>query len=338
MHTKSSKLEKMMKGFSKEFDNPEHYIIDITNRIWIEGGVGLINDWYSENCVVRTPYGAKKGIEPVIRSTLSSMQEFHEELILHEDIIIGEKSAGFYSSHRPRMLGKHMGNGSYGSPTGREINSLGIADCLCRGNKIVEEWLVRDQAGIAVSLGLDIQEIVNQRVASAQAKDIELDPKNLLESWVDSEGFTLVGDADIGKEVVDGWKLIWDENRADEIPNLYDQAAVVEAPIGRLYRGHKQIGEYFFELMSPFPGRRFQAHHVIVRRGPECPPTVAIRWSISTAHQGSGRFGTPSDAPVAILGISHVELNRSKIIREWTAVDFVSIGAQIELYRQMNNE
>ena len=56
-----------MKGFSDEFQSPEHYIIDITYRIWEERGLDLIRDWYSDDCPVKTPMSFSVGVDPVIR-------------------------------------------------------------------------------------------------------------------------------------------------------------------------------------------------------------------------------------------------------------------------------
>ncbi len=321
-----------MQGFSPEFDSPEHYILDITNRIWSSGGVGLIRSWYSEDCVVRTPFGTVVTPEPIVRSTLVRRQEFSARVGLHEDVIIGVKESGFYSSHRPRSVSTHTGHGNFGAPTGREFSSVGIADCLCRENQIVEEWLVRDQAGITESLGLDIESMASQRIATAEKH--ALNPENLLNSWTDAHGFTLIGDEEIGNFVVDTWRKIWNDNRVDHIFDLYHPAASVEVPVNAEYRGVAQIGRYLSGLMSSFPEMDFRAHHVIVRSGTNLAPTVAIRWSIETKHSGPGPFGQPSGAPIAILGISHVELRAGKIIREWTVFDALSIHAQIQHFIQ----
>lgn len=320
-----------MIGFSPEFRDPEHYIIDITERIWDAGGVGLIEEWYSADCPVHTPYGTVTGVSSVINATLARLQEFPEGGSLHEDVIIGLKPEGFYSSHRPRSMRTHLGNGQYGVATGTRVNSLGIADCLCVDNQIVDEWLVRDQAGIAKQMGLDVYDLAKNRAENALPGALERDA--LLESWKDPNGMSLIGDADIGKRIVEGLTGIWEDNRIDIIHDLYDRSAVIEAPVFSLYRGTSQIMRYFSTLMSAFQKRTYQVHHVIVRQEANEPITIAFRWSIGAEHSGPGEFGIPTGCPVAILGITHVEMRRGKIIREWTAFDSCSIQAQIEYHR-----
>ena len=144
-----------MQNFSSEFETPEQYIIDITYKIWEEQGVGRIRDWYSAHCPVRSPHGVSNTSEAVVSQTLSSQQIFPNRDLLAEDIIIGDKPSGFYSSHRVRSVGKHMGNGYLGPATQRPVTMLAIADCLCRDNRIVEEWVLGDQAAAVIQLGLD---------------------------------------------------------------------------------------------------------------------------------------------------------------------------------------
>ena len=144
-----------MKNFSSEFQTPEQYIIDITYKIWEERGVGRIHDWYAPKGPVRTPHGVTNTVEMVVQHTLETMQEFPDRELLPEDVIIGDKDEGFFSSHRVRSPATHLGHGAFGAATNRPITMLTIADCLCRNNRVVYEWLVRDQASIARQLGLD---------------------------------------------------------------------------------------------------------------------------------------------------------------------------------------
>ncbi|MEZ4726080.1 MAG: hypothetical protein R3E79_02980 [Caldilineaceae bacterium] len=98
-----------MQNFSAEFETPEQYIIDITYKIWEARGIGRIRDWYAADCPVRTPHGVSDNVAAVISSTLSALHEFPDRQLLAEDIIIGDKANGFYSSHRVRSTATHLG-------------------------------------------------------------------------------------------------------------------------------------------------------------------------------------------------------------------------------------
>ena len=69
-----------MKGFSDEFESPEHYIIDITYKIWEQRGLQLIRDWYSDDCPVKTPMSSSVGVEPVISGTQATLDESRTDI------------------------------------------------------------------------------------------------------------------------------------------------------------------------------------------------------------------------------------------------------------------
>ena len=89
-----------MQGFAPEFESPEHYIHEITYRIWEERGAGRIHDWYSVDCPVYTPLGVSVSAEAVVQHALATMHEFPDREIFGEDVIIGTKEYGFFSSER----------------------------------------------------------------------------------------------------------------------------------------------------------------------------------------------------------------------------------------------
>ena len=42
----------------------------------------------------------------------------------------------------------HLGPWTYGPPTGRNWVNRGMAHCLVQDNKVVEEWVVRDEFAV----------------------------------------------------------------------------------------------------------------------------------------------------------------------------------------------
>ena len=144
-----------LENFAPEFETPEQYIIDITYIIWEEGNVGRIRDWYAPICPIRSPHGVMNTAEEILNESLEQMHIFTDRRPLADDVIIGDKPSGFYSSHRVRSVGRHMGDSALGPATKRAYQGLGIADCLCRDNQVVEEWKLRDHASFVQQLGID---------------------------------------------------------------------------------------------------------------------------------------------------------------------------------------
>ena len=321
-----------MQNFAPEFETPEQYIIDITYKIWEEQGVGRIRDWYAADGPVRSPHGVSNTSKDVVRQTLSSQQAFPNRDLLAEDVIIGDKPSGFYSSHRVRSVGWHLGNGYYGKATDRPVTMLAIADCLCRDNRVVEEWVLGDQAATLIQLGFDpvaFGEALGQRNPGAYAVGNEA----MRQRWADPDGLTVVGDEAIANRILDTYSAIWNDKNLDVMQEGYDRAVRFEGPAGHLCYGRTRTGNVFTAILASIPDGKWEPHHLIVREQSERAVRVALRWSYCGSHSGHGRYGEATGVPVAVLGISHFELRDGAIVNEWLVVDDTAVYAQIAAYQ-----
>jgi hypothetical protein len=205
---------------------------------------------------------------------------------------------------------------------------LTVADCLCQENRVVDEWLVRDQAAMAMQLGID-PAAFGRKLALQNPDAYTVGVEALRARWDDPAGLTICGDRLIGQEIVDLCDVLWNDKRLQIMTDKYDRALRLEGPAGQLCYGRDQATDLYLSLFASMPTADFVVHHVIVRQQPARPVRVAVRWSYCGLHTGVGRFGTPSGAALALLGISHFELRRGAIVNEWMVVDETSIYAQI---------
>jgi hypothetical protein len=160
-----------MRGFEESYADIIDYIIRCTWRIWEGRGIDLIRTHYAEDCPVHTMTGTVRGIEPVIAGTRAVLAAFPDRTLVGEAVIwSGDDELGYLSSHRITSHATHLGPNEYGQPTGRRIDFTTIADCFCRENLIVEEWLVRDHAAIVRKLGLDVCALARSQAAADQAE------------------------------------------------------------------------------------------------------------------------------------------------------------------------
>lgn len=321
-----------MENFSPEFQTPEQYIIDITYKIWEKRGVGRINDWYAVDTPVRSPHSVTNTIESVILHTLESMAEFPDQEALAEDVIIGDKESGFYSSHRVRPQATHMADGYYGPATNRYMSSLTIADCLCRDNKIVGEWLLGDHAGIVQQLGLDPQEF-GRSLGRQNPAAYAIGNQTMRQRWSDPHGLTIVGDNTIANRIIDTYAAIWNDKNLSVIDERYDRALRFEGPTNHVSYGRAHAGNWLFNILAAVPEGRFEPHHIIVRQQEGRPVRVALRWSYCGSHSGSGRYGAATSLPIALLAISHMELRDGLIANEWLLLDETAVYAQLAAYQ-----
>ena len=321
-----------MKHFSPEFQTPEQYIIDITYEIWEERGIGRIYDWYAAKGPVHSPHGVTCSVESVVKHTLETMQEFPDRELLAEDVIIGDKAEGFLSSHRVRSTATHLGDGAFGVATNRPITMLAIADCLCRDNQVVEEWLLRDQAGIVRQLGQDPAEF-GDALGASNPQAYTIGNEAMRQGWSDPEGFVIVGDNGIANHIAETYDAMLNGKDLHVMTDNYDRAVRFEGPAGYLGYGRARAGDLFSSILASIPDGRFEPHHLIVRQQPERAVRVALRWSLCGSHSGRGRYGMPTNVPLALLGITHFELRDGLIANEWMVVDETAIYAQIAAYQ-----
>ena len=323
-----------MRDFSPEFQTPEQYIIDITYKIWEERGIGRIYDWYADEVQVRTTNCVKSSVESVVKHTLEKMHEFPDRELLAEDVIIGDKAEGFLSSHRVRSTATHLGDGTFGPATHRPVTMLAIADCLCRENQVVEEWLLRDQADVARQLGLD-PVMFGSALGNDNPAAYTVGNEAMRQRWADPDGFVIVGDNGIANQIVDAYDAIWNEKNLHVMAQFYDRALRFEGTAGWRSFGRTRTGDYLTSMLASIPDGRFEPHHVIVRQQPERAIRVALRWSYCGVHSGRGRYGMPTGTPVALLGITHFELRDGLIAYECLVSDETTIYAQLAAYQQV---
>lgn len=317
-----------LSGFDNRFDDLRDYILKITEWIWEGRSIDLIRDYYAEDCPVKTPAGAFSGVEGVIRGTLETLQEFPDRTLLGEDVIDSEDAPGtYYSSHRIFSHMTHQGNGAFGAPSGVRAGVMTVADCLCRGNRIVDEWLVRDQAGLAQQLGHSPEAMGRALAEKASMPSQEA----LVERWRGPEGDL---DIDALGPVAEHYRDLWQHGRLERLRTGYDRAIDAKVPGAKTLRGHDDLERFWFGYKAAFPVGTFRIHHWIDREDDGSPRRIALRWSLETTHQGGGVFGQASGAPVVLLGITHAELRGDVVVREWHQLDEIAIHAQIAQYRQ----
>ena len=318
-----------MQGFAAEFRDLDHYIRVITERIWEGRRIDDIRLYYSDPCIVETPIGVSTALEDVVTGTQATLAMFPDRRLLAEDVIeSGDATGGFLSSHRIISPMTHAGDGSFGKATGRTVHARTIADCVCRGNRIVHEWLVRDHAAIALQIGTT--------------------PQALAQRWLNERGGwnkPPAGPAPAGyRSHISSDRIAqryasalqdFAQGKAGAVA-LYDEAAQQIGPGERTHYGQAEIGGFWRSVFAALKVSSFTVEHLVEQRDMERsgrPDRLAMRFRAQTVHVASGpdatRYGAPTGRPVEVLGIVHAEFVRGRVIREWVLIDDVAIWMQV---------
>ncbi|MEQ8692140.1 MAG: ester cyclase [Pseudomonadales bacterium] len=327
-------------GFDSEFTDIFDYILRITHRIWEGKQVGLCMDYYSVDCPVYTLAGCSQGAEDVTQNTIRTLGSFPDRT-LHADNIIcgGDADTGFHSSH---LISSHMTNlgpSEFGPATGRSATIQVIAHCVCKDNRIVEEWLVRDNMSLARQLGVDPDTWARARAAQP------LDMDSQFACWLDAE-IRRVGsvercrlpypvDRSDGEAlIVAGLNNIWGARLVGDTHVMYSEESVLHASARDDARGIAAIARFYMDLLSCLPDARVTVDYTCSDSMRDDGVFVAARWTLAGTHTGGTLWGAPTGVPILVLGESHYRLVDGRVVEEWLVFDELAVLTQIHRARR----
>jgi predicted ester cyclase len=318
-----------MRGFDAEFRDLDDYIRVITDRIWEGRQIHDIERYYSDPCIVETPLGVSTAMREVIAGTKATLAMFPDRRLLAEDIIIsGNDETGYLSSHRIISPMTHLGDGNFGPATGKKVHARTIADCVCKDNRIIHEWLVRDHAAIAIALGTT--------------------PKALAARWLNERGgwrkpiagpapkgyYSAISQDAIAANYAAGIQSIAKQPQsAASFSKMYDEAVHQIIPSEIHQYGRVEVQEYWRSLFSAFAVNQFTIEHLVENASNARGSRIALRWRANAKHlaidKNGQQYGNATGRNVEIMGINHIEVVDGLVLREWVLVDEVALWMQI---------
>lgn len=170
-------------------------------------------------------------------------------------------------------------------------------------NQINDEWLIRDQTAIVKQMGWEpkafAMDLINREGGAAKCVK-PFTPDIDIEGPYKGRG----NDNEWGEKYAATLTAMMNADMA-AIERDYDRACQLEYPGGETSHSYPAVDQFWMGLRASFPNAKFEIHHQIGRDDPMMPPRAAIRWSLHGKHDGWGRFGTPTNTEVYIMGICH---------------------------------
>lgn len=322
-------------GFDADYSDIVDYILRCTHRIWEQKDVGLIETHYAPDIRMHLMTGPIDGADGVVANTIRTLCGFPDRTLMGEAVIWADKGDETYlSSHRITSSGTNLGATDFGPATGRRVQFTTIADCLCRANEIIEEWLVRDNSALVLGLGLSPRAVARTQAQAdglagpADWRRAAMDrvlsgaptafPDRPLPSPAEPEAFA---------EAV--YDQLWNHRRLGRVRETYCPAARMQAPGNRQLFGHGEITGWATGLIGSFGDARFRVDHVAAVDD-ETGQDIAVRWEMAGTHDGTGLYGPPTGRPVYILGVTHWRVAHGRITDEVTVFDEVALLRQVE--------
>lgn len=313
-------------GFDEKYVNFVDYILKITEEIWEERAIWVIHETYSKTIPLYTGARTITGIDSVINGTINTLHSFPDRKMSGEAVIWSKvDKKHFYSSHRIASTATNTGATAYGPATGKKVFFRTIADCLATENKIIEEWLVRDNLYLLEQLGFDPIAMAkkDQRYADV---DIAIFNKKI-QKGISKNGtpYDLSQPAHL---ILSLYNEVWAERKFETLSDYYHPLSDVHTICGKDLIGPRKIATYLTRLFNSFPEASVQIERVstnVIEEGFE----VAARWRILGTHTGDGFFSPASGKPISIPGITHYIIKGGKIAEEWMVFDGFDTLCQI---------
>lgn len=325
-----------MKGFDPEFVDIADYIVRITSWIWDDKNVDLCKRYYSDDGIIHTLAGEISGVDTVIANTWKTLEGWPDRTLDADNVVwSGNENDGYYSSHLITSQMTNTGPSEFGPPTGKKARVRTVADCLCFENKVIEEWLMRDNLGLVSQMGLD-----GHAIAAAQAKvDFETS-SGLREMHQTLAEQTMAGETKVqelpgnpeGNAAAFAQAYasqLWNQRQMDKLGDFYDYRIGFEGPSGRNLYGIADLRGYFKSFLTMMPDLKVTVDHVADIPYLGGARDIAVRWSLAGTHTGEGSYGAPTGKSIYIMGSSHWRVINGRIRNEWAVFDELAVLRQV---------
>ena len=321
------------------YDDPRDYITSWTDRIWIARGLGRIPEMYAPDVKVHTAYGETYDLANVIGNSIQKMVAFPNRGGGHDDVIWEPRGRNAFTSyHRVFNNATHLGHWTYGPPTGKEWANRSVAHCLVRDNKVVEEWVIRDEFAVLQHLGIDpfviAGELARRSPVLGAAMRTGSDAGPFAGRVADAVTEGISGKrpdmhAEQCRAITRMFDEVWNGRCFDRVGEYVADTIVCQTV--RLRRV-MQLAPYQLELMSllsAFPDAQIEIRDIVTHHSPDLGLRVGVIWLLRGSYCGAPVYGPVNRAPVHLLGASSFEIRRGKIVREWRIYDEIAAIAQI---------
>lgn len=303
------------------------FVEGTTARIWDDKNPGLVARWYTPTTVVHTSDGDVYGTDQVVASAVRKMAAFPDIRDHVEDTIWAEVDGTYLTSMRWTWTATNTGWSVWGPPTGRRVATRGIAHCVVRDGRYVEEWVAYDELTTLRQLGVAVSDEL------ARLGPLRLDHGfGEVERRVGQDPpAPLAENAYPGPEqaVRSGLHDVWNRRMLGAVDRLYAPSAVVHGPDSRELYGAGDIRHHVLALLAMLPDARHEVDEFYATVTPDGEVRAAARWTLVGTHTGPSRYGPPGGRRVRLLGLSHLRLRHDRVVEEWTVYSELSLLRQI---------
>lgn len=324
-----------MQGFD-DFEDVVHYIEKSTYQIWDLKDIGLIYRYYTPTTVVHTSDGDTFGRDTVIENSLIKMAAFPDIRDFIEDTVwTGNDQDGYRTSMRWTWTAHNTGFSIYGPPTGRKVVVSGIANCIVKGDNIIEEWVAYNELSLIRQLGLDVRDVL-RRLAEQ--------PDTSIKQEAFGEVDRLAGQGpppEIPPKATDGFDIedfvrrsyhdIWNRRMFGNIGKYYAPNYLCHGTSDRELYGAGDFTQDILARISAFPDASIHIDDLYWNDDGNGRYRTAVLWTMIGTHKGPSVYGPPTGRRVRVMGITQHRVRDGKFVEEWTEYGEFNLMKQLLL-------
>ena len=309
----------------RPYADPDDFIREVTDKIWVQRDISYIVDNYEPDSIVHGGLGTVVGRDGVIEGSLMRIAGTPTRVGQAEDVVWEARgSDAFLSSHTVLSCDEPIIGGRR-----KLTRNRGIANCLYRQGRMVEEWVVRDELAICLQRGEDPEEVARGlRFRGWEGSMLKPAPSDVLAAGNSGPRPDLFRpECEMVLEFVDE---VWNHRRLHRLLDFTERDLLLQTVGDRTIVRPDGYQRDLLSLVAPFPDARFevrdvQAHHEERYAGLR----IAVLWTMHGTYRGTPEFGPLTGAPITLLGVSQFLVQRGRIVREIRVFDEIALRAQI---------
>lgn len=313
----------------KPYKDPDDFIREVTDLIWVQRDVSYIEDNYEPDSIVHGGLGTTIGRQGVIDGSLMRIAAAPQHVGQAEDVVWEARGDdAFLSSHLVFASDRHLVAG-----VERLVRSRTIANCLYRRGRMVEEWVVRDTLAQCLQMGIDPDEAA--RAVAFQG---------FQGSWAEEPPADVLATGDSGERaddfrpecemVLEFIDEVWNHRRLNRVPDFMVRDLFLHTVGDQTIVRPDGYQRDLLSLVAPFPDAHFAVRDVQTNDNVRYAGLrVAVLWQMKGTYRGTPAYGLLTGKPVDLMGVSQFLVQDGRIVREVRVYDDIALRAQINSVR-----
>jgi predicted ester cyclase len=306
----------------KPYGDPDEFIREVTDLIWVDRAIGYIRENYEPDSIVHGAYGTSTTRDEVIEGSLMRIADLPDRIGQATDVVWEARGDdAFLSSHL--ILSADPSN---------EFVSRTIANCLYRRGRMVEEWVVRDSLAIALQLGLDPDEVAREKVF-----------RGYFGSFTEPAQPDVIAVGDSGPRpddfrpevelVCEFIQKVWNDRDLEKVSDFMVRDLILHTVGYRTFIRPEGYRRSLLSLLRSFPSGQFEVRDIATNHAERYAGLrIAVLWKFIGAYNGFPAYGPNNGAQVDVLGVSQFLIQSGRIVQEVRLFDEIALRTQIYSY------